>query len=212
MTTMRKINKGQEPREWTEYRLTPGVDYQAIPELRDSLLKEQGYICAYCMRHIPVRDTNSDETSRIEHILSRENHDDLKLDYSNMVICCPGAIDRKFHCDKLKESNDITFDLFSDHFISTLSYSSKSGEIKCSNSVHSTEIKNILNLNNGLLKKNRAKTLKGVIDILERIGWTKANITKQYNIWNTTNSQGAFNEYCGIVTWYLEKKLRQCAK
>lgn len=41
---MRKINKGPEPVKWKQYRKTPGVKYQSIPELRDSLLKEQGYI------------------------------------------------------------------------------------------------------------------------------------------------------------------------
>lgn len=50
------ITKNKEPKEWTEYRNTPGVDYQAIPELVQSLLKEQGYICAYCMRRIPQQD------------------------------------------------------------------------------------------------------------------------------------------------------------
>lgn len=50
------ITKNKEPKEWTEYRNTPGVDYQAIPELIQSLLKEQGYICAYCMRRIPKQD------------------------------------------------------------------------------------------------------------------------------------------------------------
>lgn len=53
---MIKIAKNKEPKEWTEYRNTPGVDYQSIPELVESLLKEQGYICAYCMRRIPHRD------------------------------------------------------------------------------------------------------------------------------------------------------------
>ena len=46
---MRTITKSKEPKEWTEYRLTPNTDYQSIPELRQSLLEEQGYICAYCM-------------------------------------------------------------------------------------------------------------------------------------------------------------------
>ena len=35
------IKKNPEPREWLEYRSTPGVDYQSIPELVDSLLEEQ---------------------------------------------------------------------------------------------------------------------------------------------------------------------------
>ena len=76
------INKNKEPKEWTEYRTTPGVDYQAIPELVDSLLKEQGYICAYCMRRIPQRDKLYDkdgisfsltkEDHRVEHVKCRE--------------------------------------------------------------------------------------------------------------------------------------------
>ena len=47
------ITKNKEPKEWTEYRNTPGVDYQAIPELVQSLLKEQGY-----MRLLYAKDTN----------------------------------------------------------------------------------------------------------------------------------------------------------
>ena len=99
---MKKIAKSKEPKEWTKYRLTPGVKYSPIPELREALLKEQGYLCAYCMRRIPTKDSNSDETSRIEHVKSRKNHPELQLDYSNMVICCPGAIGDgvSFHCDK----------------------------------------------------------------------------------------------------------------
>ena len=71
---MRKINKNPEPKEWTAYHLAPGVNYQSIPELRSSLLEEQDYVCAYCMRRIPVRDSNSYETARIDHILCREKH------------------------------------------------------------------------------------------------------------------------------------------
>jgi hypothetical protein len=57
---MRRIEKNIEPREWTEYRLTQdNPPYESKLELRESLLKEQGYICAYCMRRIPVKDDNS---------------------------------------------------------------------------------------------------------------------------------------------------------
>ena len=89
---MRKINKGPEPVKWKQYCKTPGVKYQSIPELRDSLLKEQGYICAYCMRKIPHKDKNSTEDSRIEHIKCREKYPEEELAYSNMVICCPGRL------------------------------------------------------------------------------------------------------------------------
>ena len=89
------IKKNPEPRKWLEYRSTPGVDYQSIPELVDSLLEEQGYICAYCMRRIPSKDrlykrdgktfVHTNEDHRIEHILSRENHDDKKFEYGTLL-------------------------------------------------------------------------------------------------------------------------------
>lgn len=151
---MIKINKGKEPREWTEYCSTPGVEFKGIRPLREALLQEQGYICAYCMRRIPVRDNNSNETTRIEHIKSQKCFPDLKLKYNNLVICCPGAITDDFHCDKKKEERIISFDLFSDQFVNTLSYQSD-GKIKSSNAVWNKEIDEVLNLNNSMLKQNR---------------------------------------------------------
>ncbi len=209
---MRKIEKSPEPKEWTKHRLTPGVDYEAIPELRESLLKEQGYICAYCMRRIPVKDKNSNEKSRIEHILCREKHDNnLKLNYQNMVICCPGAIDDNFHCDKLKANNDITFNLFQKEFIDTISYKTKDGEMNSSDIHHNTEIKNILNLNHSLLKKNRHQTLIGVIKSLnqKKTPWKRSEIQKHLSNWDNRDIEGKFKPYCGIIVWYLTKKLSQ---
>lgn len=58
------IRKGTEPRSLTEYRNQPGATYEGYREkdaLRDALLEEQGYICAYCMRRI------SKEKMKIEH-------------------------------------------------------------------------------------------------------------------------------------------------
>ena len=101
------IEKGKEPDSWTQHRKTPGSEYESTPELRDSLLKDQGFICAYCMRRIPVTDHGTTESSRIEHIipqsmLTREQ----AMEYSNMVICCPGAIssisEKLTHCDRHK--------------------------------------------------------------------------------------------------------------
>lgn len=203
---MRKIIKNKEPKEWTEYRLTPNVDYQSIPALRESLLQEQGYICAYCMRRIPHKDYNSNENSRIDHMLSRENHSDKKLEYQNMVICCPGAISDSFHCDKLKGEQDISFSLFDDLFISTLKYQTKTGKIESSNPVWDKEIDSILNLNNEILKANRLATLNGVIEALSSRHWTSGEIRKKLVEWDNKNKEGKFKPYCGIIIWFLNKK------
>lgn len=205
---MRKITKNKEPKEWTEYRLTPNVDYESIPELRKSLLQEQGYICAYCMRRIPHKDKNSNEDSRIDHILSRDNHPDKKLDYTNMVMCCPGAISKEFHCDKLKSEQDITFSLFDDSFIPTLKYSTKNGSIESTNPTWNKEINSILNLNNEILKANRLETLNGVICSLAEKHWTSSELRKKIEEWDNKNKKDKFKPYCGIVVWYLNKKLK----
>lgn len=58
---MRKIDKRAEPREWKDYRKTPGARYQSFDFLVDALLDEQGYICAYCERRIPHQDVQRGE-------------------------------------------------------------------------------------------------------------------------------------------------------
>jgi uncharacterized protein (TIGR02646 family) len=198
-----------------EYRTTPGVDYQSIPELVESLLKEQGYICAYCMRRIPCRDKISNEDHHIEHILSRDNHPDKKLDYHNMVICCPGHIGDKDHCDRLKGEKDVSFNLFDDQFIATLSYKTD-GEIVSSNKQYNDEINDVLNLNTPLLKANRKDCWNGVVQNLVTLkkdkAWDKATLRQhlqKYSSLHDKNGKLQHIPYCGIVIYNLQKKLKQ---
>lgn len=223
------ITKNKEPKEWSEYRNTPGVDYQAIPELVQSLLKEQGYICAYCMRRIPTRDkwckkdgnhyvlTNEDH--RVEHIKSRELHDDLKLEYTNMVVCCPGHIGTEDHCDRLKGARDISFSPLDRQFTDTIKYNSD-GTILSVNEVFDKEINQTLNLNTELLKMNRKAMLIQVITQINVAckkgkSWDKKTLElylKKYSEKHFEKDGEDVKEkyypYCGIVTCFLQKKLR----
>lgn len=212
---MIKIVKDKEPKEWEKYRNTEGVDYQSIPELVDSLLKEQGYICAYCMRRIPCKDNISNENHRVEHILSREKHPDKKLDYKNMVICCPGHIGEENHCDRLKGDRDISFNLFDENFIRTLSYKSD-GKIISSNVTFDNEINEVLNLNTSLLKANRKEIWRVVTRELNTLKgdkpWNKTILKKcleKYSNKHEKDGKMQFIPYCGIVIYNIQKKLRQ---
>lgn len=159
---MRKIVKSRlQPRKWTEYCCTPGVDYQANPELREILLKEQGFICAYCMKGLDVEGKNT----KIEHMKCRDLNDKEKLKYRNMVICCSGVTKECRHCDTSKGNNDITFNLLTDPFFKTLSYT-LSGTIKSRNATWDDEINRLLNLNNVYLKEERRVTLNAIIEVL----------------------------------------------
>jgi uncharacterized protein (TIGR02646 family) len=177
-------------------------------KLRNALLKEQMYICAYCMRRIPVKDTNIDATSKIEHLQSRENNPELQLSYTNMVICCPGNLNNEAHCDKLKGDNSISFDSHSAQLQQSISYSSKDGTIKSDNEIWNNEMNEFLNLNHAWLKRNRKSALEGVIEALMSKGWNISSVKQKYQEWSNTEERKYHFEYCGIVVWYLSKKLK----
>ena len=200
---MIRIEKKAEPSDWLRYRKTPGVRYEAIPALRDSLLQEQGYLCAYCMCRI------SREKSRIEHLQSRKNHPEKQLDYNNMVICCEGNPNGKESCDRKKGDRDITFNLFSDEDIATLSYSSRDGTIRSTNPTYEKELNKLLNLNNGTLKDNRHQAYRGLITELSKKKWTLKTLRKQRDKWAARDEEEQFRPYLGIVLWQLDKWLRQ---
>ena len=215
------IRKNAEPKSWTEYRQTPNVSYQSTEDLVNSLLEEQGYICAYCMRRIPCRDriyekdgvnyTLTKEDHRVEHLLSREKHSDLQLQYANMVICCPGHIGSEDHCDRLKGSNDISFKPTDSTFIKTIQYTSR-GRISSTNEKADKEINELLNLNTELLVKNRASALaQAIVEINKHSEgkWTKALIEKFIDRYCSAQKDGKKKEFCGIVVYMLQKKLRQ---
>lgn len=206
---MIQINKGIEPVEWTAKKATPGfTEYEPIPELRDALLIEQGYICAYCMRRIPANDVRVDATSKIEHIKSQEDKPDLQLNYANMAICCPGNLNDEAHCDKLKGSNNVSFNLHTKALQQSIEYVSKDGLIRSTNSTWDKEMNDLLNLNHGILKANRKEALEAVIGYLNTANWSTQAINYKLNQWRQLNAEGKYYQFCGIIIWYLEKKLK----
>lgn len=208
------IDKGHEPASWTRHRMTPGAKYERTDDLGDSLLRDQGYLCAYCMRRIPVRDTGTNETSHIEHIAPQSTlSEQEKMDYANMLICCPGAISgtekKSCHCDRHKAESIIHFSPLDKNFTATIKYKSD-GTIESSDVVANQEINEILNLNIPLLKANR----KGIKDTLiqklmqhKSIAWRKSDIKKLLDFYCSKDSSGKYPEYCGVARWYLSRKL-----
>ncbi|MGX6592812.1 hypothetical protein [Cetobacterium ceti] len=84
---MIKISKGTPPRSFITYANQPGATFDHMPtkikdDLRKSLLKEQGYICAYCM----TRLEDSPSKTKIEHFISRDEDISKELLYDNLFI------------------------------------------------------------------------------------------------------------------------------
>lgn len=210
---MIKIDKGKEPNSWTRHRLTPGARYEATDELRNSLLSDQGYICAYCMRRIPVSDKGCDETSRIEHVRPQSLlTEEQAMDYNNMVICCPGAIsstaDKSCHCDRHKKETEISISPFNQNQIDTITYKGD-GTITSSDKNIEKDLNNTLNLNIPLLKANRKAVRDSLIMSFGKQQLKKGDFEKILKIYSSKDKEGRRKEYCGVVISYINKKLRQ---
>lgn len=84
------IRKGSEPASLTAYKKQSYVYFDGCckEDIRQNLLKEQGYLCAYCMRRIHAGNM------KIEHWYPEDKLSEIeKLDYKNMLGCCEGHIE-----------------------------------------------------------------------------------------------------------------------
>ena len=105
------IKKGKEPDSLTKYKKQKFAYYDGYKEkddVREMLLKEQGYLCAYCMRRIDINHM------KIEHWFPENELSDIeRLDYRNMLGSCEGHIDgtngkKDDTCDSHKSGDKIT--------------------------------------------------------------------------------------------------------
>ena len=195
------IRKGSEPNEWTEYKLTPGVEFDARPELKDSLLKEQGYLCAYCMARIDK------DHMKVEHFNPQSLYPDDIFTYRNLLACCQGKTQGEPHCDTSKEDDEIKLSPLESSCVDTLSYESGTGAIRSSNPYYNRELDRILHLNTPIIKQNRLKVLQGVIQALQSVGFNSGAIRSQLTEWNSVDKEAKRKPYCGIVIYFLGKKL-----
>lgn len=203
--------------EWTRIKNTPGISYENADKtaLRMALFEEQGGLCGYCMSRISCAPEAVSDT-RIEHLKPRrlsiaQGHPEETLSYSNMILCCNGDIDRdgNFHCDRRKEDREISFTPFDEAAISTISYSSKDGRIGSSNRRYDDELNNVLNLNHPRLSANRSSVIKGLVKVLGKSRWGRADLEHKIDFFKGKTADGRYHEYCGVIVWYLTKKLRQ---
>lgn len=90
---MRRINKGNEPVSLTNFRITnPSLSYsdltngnvQVRQDIRESCVREQHFICAYCCASITLTSCHN------EHIIPQTDTlgVTLTLDYNNIVASC----------------------------------------------------------------------------------------------------------------------------
>lgn len=104
---MRFIKKGDEPKEFKDWKAQTNENWQATYDdlsgdekkaVFKSLLLEQGHICCYCERKLLSDDFH------IEHLNPQCLDVGDDLDYSNFLCSCLRSTEKRdpLHCGKLK--------------------------------------------------------------------------------------------------------------
>ncbi len=105
---MKHIEKGLEPEGFTEWKALENDGWQPSygnlsgePKnaVKESLMKEQGYLCCYCERRL------TDNDSHIEHFRPQSDPAVDPLDYTNMLCSCQNQLKKgePRHCGNLKD-------------------------------------------------------------------------------------------------------------
>jgi uncharacterized protein (TIGR02646 family) len=230
---MKLIQKQNEPNYLTEHRKKDGTDYESFKRdvglgnispptgLRESLLNEQGFLCAYCMKRVPHKHIEKGierDDMKIEHRISQTTQESkvnkLDISYGNMFACCMGneGLKEKFQtCDTKKSHQSITINPTNANHIRTISYA-PDGSIHSTDVVFDKEIKEILNLNEDNLRRQR-ESIFYVISRKTRTDfqslWSRAEknayLTNQIKWWNERFSD-KFQELCMVAIYYLESR------
>lgn len=223
---MRYISKGREPAQLLAQRKTPGATYSAFDDLRESLAREQGFICAFCMRKLDLSVKKGKEgrpTTIIAHLLSRHPEDAhspaekekrriLGMTYRNLVLACDGHSGDIVHCDQQQGNADITIPLFDRTVMSKITFSS-GGQVL--HPIYQEQIgqnneePGLLNLNASVLIDRRRERWLAVATLLRQQNrWTEGELEKELESWSKKDSKGLLKEDCQCVSFFLEQKLR----
>ncbi len=214
------IQKGREPESLTRYRSQPYATYEGADKepIREALLRDQGHLCAYCMRRIK----NDANTMKIEHWLpqSRLTSEIEKLDYRIMLgVCdgCRGNPDRFTHCDEHRHNAALTIDPQKCHMIDTIGYR-RDGTIYSTDPALTQDLHQILNLN---CAESPSRLVLGRRNVYEQIcrklqklqaanDWKYAKVKAVFDCYEGTG--GVHKEYVGVARFLSKKYLSRLQK
>lgn len=190
------------------------LDQDARSQLKQSLLREQGFTCCYCMSRI------DESTMRVEHWHPKSQYPDEQLDYRNLLAACHGneggGPDHE-HCDVKKGDQILTYNPADPNVDveSKLRYTNY-GEVRAIKGETALQDQlgvHVLNLNCERLVIDRRSAMKGALSALKTIppGLIRAQIAR----WENKDSAGRLPPYSGAVLYALrrlEKRTRSRAK
>lgn len=189
-------------------------------DVQNSLLTEQGFICAYCMRRVVM-------PPKIEHWVTREMSNDSNmaiqtLDYNNLLAVCNGTTlqnEIKYeHCDqsRSKSNRELTINPTDERTIQKVRFL-KNGKIEADDKAIFDDLNNedALNLNTLFLRDARRNVYESVKKLIDLKCRNKTTAQAQKIIaeiiadWSTkkANAEGLLQhkEYCAVISYFFKK-------
>ncbi len=232
---MRPITKGPEPQSLAQYRNEVRANDSPIcsehwdsgfkdkATAREYLGKEQGNLCAYCMKRIDPKDALR---TKIEHWIARSDRPECALDWSNLLGVCAGStpinvLDRSGdekqkpeHCDTARGSQTLYCLHPADPAplrrlaIQSLQFSGlgdvSSGDPQAKSDIHT------LNLNHPQLRRNRAAVIDLImVHLPNKQSWTRALLQRERAKWVTCDQFGSLREYCEVAIRWLDRQIQR---
>ena len=177
-------------------------------KLREELLKEQGYICCYCMKRINL------DSSHNEHFWPKEVFRDRDMDYKNLFASCQGVeiLDEDKHCGHRKKN------WWEDSMISPthpdvekMFRNSVSGEVHSvperEESVIIDQMISEFGLNNYALIRNRREAIEASEIFDEREDDYSDKEIKDFIEYYSNKHEGQYIPYCQAIVDSLERQL-----
>jgi uncharacterized protein (TIGR02646 family) len=102
---MKFIPKNPEPASFTHWKQQASADWQPSfgdlrhperPEVINSLLIEQGYICCYCCQRLSPTRSHIEHLKPQKHCLEAE-----KIAYENLLASCNGSVEEEIAAERL---------------------------------------------------------------------------------------------------------------
>jgi len=215
---MRFIDKklANQPKELIAYKKTTKPTYANFQDkeiLREALLKEQGFLCGYCM----CRIENDSLKTKIEHYQEQCNFGEKSLDFDNMLAVCCGVLDNETKnpiCDtkrgQLKKTEQsLQINPFDKSQMDKISFEND-GRISVGNPTSQADLDEKLNLNHDILKTNRKKAIAEIQKIIAQKFpskiLTKAFISEKVAYYNNFDESDKLKPFCQVYIYWLKQR------
>ncbi len=235
---MIEVKKGSEPEELKKLRdecraegLSPKESFARLKnplkqQVIESLKRDQGQLCVYCMSRIPRISKDDREwgipRQTIEHFIPLEPEDGKDvgqgLDYQNLFAVCHGNTKRHakgvrrtnskddLTCDKHRENKKFRkIDPCREETLRTIFYT-LDGKIGASDPDVEFDLVNTLNLNcvSSPIVSERKAELDALIEDIGNVGEEYLHKYCMNRLEAFMNEQDCKTPYVGILIWYLQ--------